>query len=239
MRPLAALHAGKRTEQVAGNNVDNQEQHTANAGKSPTEAQQQGAAPANPARRRFARLGAGGSGVILTLASGSGMAQVVCASASGSLSLGVSSHTPTTATTCNGVSPGYWKVDQHTWPIINTTTVKQNSLLNSKSTSNSTDQQQRATLFSVVFPNGNTDLYRTGTMQQVLDNNDPSADPYNLGMHLVAAYLNVMANRISFINAQTLKNMWYDVITYGHYSPTAGVSWSAEQVKNYLQSTEG
>lgn len=238
MRLRAALHAGKRTEQVAGNNVDNQEQNTANAGKAPTEAPQQGAAPANPARRRFARLGAGGSGVILTLASGSGMATVVCTSASGSLSLGVSSHTATAAS-CSGVSPGYWKVDQHTWPIINTTTVNKTALMNSSSNSNSTDQQQRATLYSVVFANGNTDLYRTGTMQQVLDNNDPSADPYNLGMHLVSAYLNVMSSRISFLNVQTLKNMWYDVITYGHYSPTAGVSWTAEQVKNYLQSTEG
>lgn len=218
--------------------MDNQERNTANAGKASTpEAHQPAAGPANPARRRFARLGAGTSGVILTLASGSGMAQVVCASPSGSLSLGVSSHQPTGGTSCSGVSPGYWKVDQHSWPIINTTTLNVKSK-SSLTTTTTTDQQQRATLFSTVFPNGNTTLYLTGTMQQVLDNNDPSADPYNLGMHLVAAYLNVMSNRISFLNAQTLKNMWYDLITYGHYSPSAGVSWTAEQVKNYLQSTE-
>ena len=75
-------------------------------------------------------------------------------------------------------------------------------------------------------------------MQQVLDSHDPGQDPYNLGMHLVAAYLNVMSNRITFLNTQTLSNMWYDVITYGHYAPSAGISWNAEQVKNYLQSTE-
>jgi len=212
--------------------VNNQEHNTANAGKASTpEAQQGSAAPANPSRRRFARLGAGTSGVILTLASGSGMAQVVCASPSGSLSLGVNSHQPTGGTTCSGVSPGYWKVDQHTWPIINTTSLKGRSSI-------TTDQQQRNTLYSAVFPNGNTNLYRTGTMQQVLDNTDPSADPYNLGMHLTAAYLNVMSSRITFFTVQTLKNMWYDLITYGHYSPSAGVSWTAEQVKNYLQSTE-
>jgi hypothetical protein len=234
VRLRAAPHAGKRTEQVAGNNVDNQEHNTANPGTaSMPEAQQAGAGPANPARRRFARLGAGTSGVILTLASGSGMAQVVCATPSGSLSLGVSSHQPAGGTSCSGVSPGYWKQDQHTWPIINTTSLKSKS-----SVSITTDQQQRDTLYSVVFPNGNTTLYRTGTMQQVLDNNDPAADPYNLGMHLVAAYLNVMSGRISFLTAQTLKNMWYDVITYGHYAPSAGVSWTAEQVKTYLQRTE-
>jgi hypothetical protein len=195
------------------------------------EAHQDGTAPANPARRRFARLGAGTSGVILTLASGSGMAQTVCATPSGSLSAGLSSHQPAGGTTCSGVSPGYWKQPQHTWPVINTTQLKGKSTV-------TTDQQQRDTLYSKIFPNGNTTLYRTGTMQQLLDNNDPSADPYNLGMHLVAAYLNVMAGRISFLSVQTLKNMWYDTITYGHYAPSAGVSWSPEQVKNYLQSTE-
>jgi len=172
--------------------------------------------------------------VILTLASGSGMAQVVCASASGSLSLGVKSHQPAGSANCSGVSPGYWKVPQHTWPTINTTT----ALRAAKTNNGLTDQQQRDTPFNAIFPNGNTTLYRTGTMQNVLDNNDPGADPYNLGMHLVAAYLNVVSSRITFMNAQTLQNMWHDLVTYGHYAPSAGISWNAEQVKNYLQSTE-
>jgi hypothetical protein len=31
--------------------------------------------------------------------------------------------------------------------------------------------------------------------------------------------------------------MWYEVQTKGVYTPTAGVTWNAEQVKNYLQAT--
>ncbi len=217
--------------------MDNQDRNTANAGQAATpEAHQPAAAPANPSRRRFAMLGAGTSGVILTLASGSGMAQVVtCATPSGSLSLGAASHQPAGSTSCSGVSPGYWKVPQHTWPIINTSTPLRAAKVNNNGL---TDQQQRDTLYSAIFRNGNTTLYQTGTMQNVLDNTDPSLDPYNLGMHLVSAYLNVVSQRITFLNTQTVINMWHDLISYGHYAPSAGVSWNAEQVKNYLQSTE-
>ena len=64
-------------------------------------------------------------------------------------------------------------------------------------------------------------------------------DPYNLGAHLVAAYLNVKSNKISFFTIDVLKSIWHDLCTYNYYSPTAGVKWYAEDVARYLTKTEG
>jgi hypothetical protein len=171
---------------------------------------------AGAARRRFARAGVGVSGVILTLASQPGMASpLMCKSASGSLSHGLSSQPSNVTLRCGGLSPGFWKKSGRAWPAPCT----------------------REKLFSSVFPHGGTSLYQAGTMLAMMTNNDPSKDPYNLGMHLVATYLNVLSGKISFLTVDGLKKMWNDLVTYGHYVPSAGYSWGAEQLKNYLQST--
>ena len=73
---------------------------------------------------------------------------------------------------------------------------------------------------------------------EVLRNNKQSEDPYNLGAHLVTAYLNVKSGKIGFLTVANLKGIWYDLCTYGFYSPSAGVRWNAEKVKIYLESTE-
>jgi hypothetical protein len=64
-----------------------------------------------------------------------------------------------------------------------------------------------------------------------------SFDKYNLAMHAIATYLNIKSGKINFLSVETLLNMWYEVQTKGVYTPTAGVTWNAEQVKNYLQAT--
>lgn len=183
-----------------------------------------GGTPSNPNRRRFAGAGVKASGVILTLVSTPGMA-CVCKSPSGSLSgnLQASNHSTQTVL-CNGVSPGYWKnYTQHPWPPgIRPVATK----------------WRPATTFASVFPYGGTTLYQTGTLLDVLNNNDPNQDKYNLGFHLVAAYLNVVSNRINFFTVAVLKGIWHDLYTYGYYSPAAGVKWYAQDVAIYLQSTE-
>jgi hypothetical protein len=182
-----------------------------------------GGTPSNPSRRRFASAGAKASGVILTLASTPGMASV-CKSPSGSLSGNLQSSHGTQTVVCAGLSPGYWKnTDQHPWPSgaypVDTT-------------------WNKATTFASVFPYGKTQLYQTGSMMAVLTNNSPSEDPYNLGAHLVSAYLNVLSNKINFLTVASLQNMWHDLYTYGYYMPAAGTKWYAEDVAKYLQSTE-
>jgi hypothetical protein len=64
-----------------------------------------------------------------------------------------------------------------------------------------------------------------------------SFDHYNLAMHAVATYLNIKSGKMNFLSVETLLNMWYEVQTKGFYNPTAGVQWSPEQVKNYLEAT--
>jgi hypothetical protein len=77
--------------------------------------------------------------------------------------------------------------------------------------------------------------YLCSTMMNMLS--PQGFDQYNLGMHAVATYLNIRAGKISFLSVEALVNMWFELQTKGYYSPTAGVQWSAEQVKNYLQAT--
>lgn len=187
-------------------------------------AESKGGLPPNPNRRRFASTGVKASGLILTLVSAPGMADTMCRAPSGSLSGNLQSSHGNQVILCNGLSPGYWKFpDKHPWPAGCYPTA--------------TDGQA-ATTFASVFPYGSTDLYRTGTMLAVLNSNDPAQDPYNLGFHLVAAYLNVMSGKISFFTVTTLTNMWHDFNTYGYYTPAAGHKWGAYEIAQYLQSTE-
>jgi hypothetical protein len=62
-------------------------------------------------------------------------------------------------------------------------------------------------------------------------------DKYNLGMHLVATYLNVLSGQIGFLSVQTLQQMWSQLQSPGYYTPAKGVFWSPEQTKNYLEAT--
>lgn len=180
-------------------------------------------APRKPGRRRFASTGIKASGVILTLASSPGMAATVCRSPSGFMSGNLNSAPGEQAVSCVGRSPGYWKNWPQSWPGGCVATAS---------------KFQPATTFASVFPGGRTELYRTGTMMAVLTNNKRGQDPYNLGAHLVAAYLNVMSYKIDFLTVADLKGIWNDLCTYGYYSPMAGVRWGPEQVAKYLYRTE-
>jgi hypothetical protein len=171
------------------------------------------------ARRRLAKAGIGAAGILATLESHAAMSPMMCKSPSGALSGGLSSHYGP-ARVCQGLSPGYWK-NHADWPCA-------------------TD-----TLFSSVFyvagdrsscsVKENKASYLCTTMLDLLS--PQGYDRYNLGMHVVATYLNILSSRINFLSVETLSAMWYDVQTKGQYSPVANVYWSAEQVKNYLEST--
>lgn len=180
-----------------------------------------GGAPRNPGRRRFASTGAKASGVLLTLASAPGMA-VECRPPSGSLSGNLSRPVPKDLQ-CIGRSPGFWKNSPESWP---------------PGTYPVTEGKRTATTFASVFPFGWTDLYRTATMMEVLNNNDASLDKHNLGAHLVAAYLNVKSKKINFLTVDRLKSMWHALYTYEYYTPIAGTKWYAKEVAEYLQKTE-
>jgi hypothetical protein len=174
------------------------------------------------ARRRLAKAGVGAAGVLMTIESHATMTPLMCKSPSGSLSGGLNSHYGSTAPACSGLSPGYWK-NHSGWPC------------------------SRTAMFAAVFyvpGNINTcDLSKTATSYLCVTLEDiltkKSFDTNNLGMHMVATYLNILSGKIGFLSVDTLKNMWYEVVTTGQYSPTAGVYWTRSQVKKYLESTQG
>lgn len=183
-------------------------------GQAPSDA---GLSSAGASRRRFATR-VGGTGVILTLVSQPGMAAgpTMCKSGSGSMSKGITSRVTTPPLVCAGLSPGFWRKRDRPWPR----------------------GVDKTAPFGAVFPNGFTEYQRTqGTLLSIMWNNDNTKDPFNLGMQLVATYLNILDHKISFLTVDSLKLMWHDLVYYGYYSPSAGIKWYPVDVKNYLEKT--
>jgi len=165
-------------------------------------------------RRQFAKGIIGTSGVLLTLASQPGMAAHMCRSPSGSLSGGLQSHGPVVA--CDGKSPDFYQ-DNAAWPSPCTP----------------------STTFSSVFPCAGLtkETYGASSTTLGLILSHQSFDTANLGMHLVATHLNILSGRIDFLTLSQVQAIWYDWQTYGYYSPTAGVQWSASDIVIYLSGT--
>lgn len=165
---------------------------------------------ASESRRRFGKSGLAVSGVIATFASRPVLGAEICKSPSGFLSGNLS--TRGEQPVCSGRSPGYWK--NHTsWPIPNRTGAK----------------------FSSVFTCTKGTPYYTITMFNLLNPQD--FDKHNLGMHLVAAYLNAKAGWTPFLTVERLRSMWNELRMTGYFAPTAGVKWNAEQVVSYIKRT--
>lgn len=161
-------------------------------------------------RRRFVR----GVGVIvpavLTVGSRSALATVGCLSPSASASINLLHSRPNRpGGTCLGRTPGYWKnaCDNHLSCIAR-------------------NQQ-----FNIVYSGG-----WSQTMEQVcgLEGN---ANYAALGRHLAAAWCNYAAGLVptSILSLETLKAMWAG--RAGTYSPTSGVTWTADQIVIYLLTT--
>jgi hypothetical protein len=163
-------------------------------------------------RRRFAKAAGAGAGVILTLTSQPGMATTVCASPSQSLSL-THSGRPGQVVACSGRSPGYWK-NNTAWPG---------------------GCNRDTTLYGQVFSCTYDAQYGNTKMVDMLA--PCGFDKYELGAHMAATYLNVLAGLISFLTLQDVKDIWYEVSSTGVYKPTAGVTWSKEDLVTYLKKT--
>lgn len=166
----------------------------------------------NPSRRRFGKAGLATSGVLATLAARPVLGDPVCKTPSGFLSGNLSRPG---SSVCQGRSPGYWKTHEG-WPIPNRTTSKFSSVYSVPKVSN-------------------VSAFKTVTLLAILDHQD--YDTYNLGMHLSAAYLNLMAGWTPFLTLERLQAMWNECRNNGYFAPVAGVKWSPDQVVDYLKST--
>jgi hypothetical protein len=167
--------------------------------------------PANASRRRFGKAGLAVSGIIATLASRPVLGAEMCKSPSGFLSGNLSTHGDPPV--CAGRSPGYWKTHEY-WPIANRTTAK----------------------FSKVFSCNVGSPYASATLLELLTHQD--YDTHNLGMHLVAAYLNARQGWTSFLAETTIRSMFSEWQATGYFEPTAGVKWDAAQIVDYLEQTQ-
>lgn len=170
------------------------------------------------ARRRFARAGAGASaGAILTLASQPAMATLVCTSPSGAISGNLSKHNQ--ATSCNGVSPGYWKGHPNAWKGAGT---------------------NGGSKFYLTFPTtSRCSQLNVYSCFDIVDSTKVTNgdDPDNVAMHIMATLLNVRSNRIGFLTENQVRAIWNSYAATGTYQPTAGVTWNGWQIVNYLKST--
>ncbi|TCS38585.1 hypothetical protein EDC30_102324 [Paucimonas lemoignei] len=161
-------------------------------------------------RRQFTKAGLGLSGVVLSLASRPVLGDVVCKSPSGFLSGNASTHGPQPV--CKGRSPGYWKNHKESWPIA-------------------TDTE-----FRRVFPASPTSVYAKYTLLQLLS--PQKDDRQNLGMHLVAAYLNAISGWTPFLTTETIIAMFSEWQSKGTFSPTATVHWTSAEIVTYLKATQ-
>jgi hypothetical protein len=170
------------------------------------------------ARRRFARAGAGATGVLLTLHSQPGMACTYCGvSMSAAVSaigqkrtIGMLSHHGP-APVCSGKLPREWL--SMSWPKGCTPT----------------------DLFRNHFSCSSRSPYYKLTCKAVLQgsNNDPS----RMGMYIMAAYLNVLSKRVNFLSVPSLQGLWNEWSTKGYYAPMAGQRWLANDIVTYLYGT--
>ena len=188
-------------------------------------------APLDPkgiARRRFARAGAGATGVILTLHSQPGMAafsKTMCKSPSGYMSMAPGASAKPQMSCSANRSHGYWKTHPNAWRT-------------------SAGMDPNAKFSSFFLCSGSYAGLANVTMMQVIDPTRAikAIDRNNVAMQCVAALLNARAARTSGIPSvlpeDNVIQMWTQFVTKGVYSPGAGLTpWSGADIAAYLEST--
>lgn len=170
------------------------------------------------ARRRFAKAGAGATGVLLTLHSQPGMACTYCGiSPSAAMSaigqnrnVTLSHHGP--APVCSGLPPSTW-CNSSSWP----------------SGCHSSDS------FHKYFSCSRNSPYYNVTCKSILSG--ASCDTSRMGQYLMATYLNVMSGRINFLTIESLEDIWNGWVTHGYYQPMPGQFWYSNDIVGYLYGT--
>lgn len=164
------------------------------------------------ARRRFIRGAGAVIPVVLTVNARSALA-ATCLSPSASASIDLLHSRPNrTQESCSGRTPGYWKEAWKTHPT-------EWGLSGGE-----------GVLFSSVFGSG----YDGKALKEVMDLKGYE-DPYELGAHLCAAYLNYKMGWVptSVLDLSDLIAMWNGRNT--GYSPISGVVWYGADIVTYLK----
>jgi hypothetical protein len=172
-------------------------------------------------RRRFVRSAGVLVPVVLTVGSRSAMASVGCLSPSATTSINLTNSRPNRETgSCMGRTPGYWK---------SAAVVRGRSLAHGITTAHSN-------AFHSLAAYGNPLDFGDKTMEEVCLLGGGSADPFEFGAHLAAAWCNLKTGLVdpSVFSLADLQSMW---ALGNSYQPVPGVTWSKEQIVKYLKTT--
>lgn len=186
------------------------------------------------ARRRFTRLGAGATGVILTLHSQPGMAAkglgaganpMICVAPSGFVSVTTSaSRSPRDACAYNR-SHGYWKTHPEEW--------KSRAGIDSE-----------AKFGTVLRATGNYAGLADVTLMGVIDPSKEvkQIDQNNVAMQTVAALLNARASSYAgvptLLSEETVMEIWNEFVVQGYYTPgTGNAIWTGADIAAYFETT--
>jgi len=184
-------------------------------------------------RRRFVKSGLAATPVLMTLVSRPVLGQQCLspsAFCSGNLSAPNAGAEP-----CNGVTPGYWKQEQHfdDWP---------SGFQPTGSTSTSGNFRRRtgtttaATMFHSIETGFKGAQFEGKTLLDVLKTQGGA--PADVGRHVGAALLNALTGRNAMPGATVVRAIWNEYATKGYYEPTAGVQWDHNQICDYLKTTQ-
>jgi hypothetical protein len=188
-------------------------------GANPSVSPAAGLSAKGAARRRFARAGAGTTGVLLTLYSQPGMACTYCGIAPSAAMSAIGQHRTVgtlshkgPAAVCAGLPPSAWAAASH-WP-------------GGCAPGDGFHQHFSCSRFS---------QYHNETCKTILAG--ANCDVSKVAQYLMAAYLNVVSGRVNFLSVEALQSCWTEWSTKGYYEPMAGQRWYANDIVSYLYGT--
>ena len=184
-------------------------------------------------RRHFVRAGLGAIPVVMTLVSRPVLGQQVQCFAPSAFVSG--NQSIPNAATCAGAGPGFWRNSVHfsSWPSGVYPIDQPNN-------------GPKATTFCSVFACMAGVYSPTTTLLQVVNGSVGAGPPDDVGGHIVAAYLNLLAGLVppSVLSLMTIRDIWQQYIstgggTVGYYNPlgATGPKWFHNDIVSYLMTT--
>ena len=169
--------------------------------------------PPSAERRRWLKAGLSTTPVLMTVASRPVLAQT-CVPPSAYVSLGASA--PGMYGECLGFGPDTW-TGSSSWPAPYTPDSRFNDYFEPNL-------------------NGNpkfSDTLGYGNISNVTDT------VHRVARYVTAALLNNASGKVpeSVLKAMTIQHIWTEFARTGSFAPTAGASWSAAEIVDYLKST--
>lgn len=201
---------------------------------------------ANPSRRRFNRVGAGASAVVMTLASRSVLAaDALCKSPSGHDSMAPSMNPNKIPNSCAGVSPSQW-LSRRQWPVDKNALFSSSfgnsgglyadapaALSTSSAANNTGNTSDKTVVNSSNSASINGLLLNDATLVQAMSG---TATPV-IVKNLLAAWLNALQGYNTFPTTDQVIHIFKEWQQKTYYEVRAGVKWYEKEINDYLATT--